>query len=233
MQTAASVDHFVANSTYVKARIAKYYGRDASVIHPPVDLERFGPLPGPRGDFYVTLSALVPYKRVDLAVAAFNQMGKRLVVIGGGNQEAGLRRAAGASVDIRGHVAATEVVELLGSCRALIMPGIEDFGIGVVEALASGAPVIALGEGGVRDTVRGMGDGVGEPTGMFFSDPTVPALCEAAERFEQVTFDPALVAASAQRFSRQQFLEGMRSEIDEVLSTWPSRRDGTRAVQRV
>ena len=214
--SAERVDRFIANSRHVRERIRRHYGRDAAVVHPPVELDRFAP-GGPRDDVYLTLGSPAPYKRIDLAVEAFNRMGKRLIVVGGGIQESALRRLAGPTVDIVGHVHDDEVPKLLRRCRALVLPGTEDFGIGVVEALASGTPVIALGEGGVLDTVRT------EATGVFFTEPTPESLIAAVERFESTTFDPELIACSAEPFSRERFLREMREEIGRVLEAWPNR----------
>ena len=229
VRSAVYVDHFVANSTHIKQRIRRYYGRDAVVVHPPVDLDRFAPGPRPRETFYVTLGALVPYKRLDLAVEALNEMGKPLLVVEGGVDRERLRALAGPTVQVRGPVAAEEVVDLLGRCRALVLPGLEDFGIGVVEALASGAPVVALGEGGVLDSVTNAtnGSGLAEGTGVFFSTPCVGDLVAAVRRFEQLEFDPDDVAASAQGFGKARFIDEMRVEVDRVLGAWPRRVDGT------
>ena len=228
-RSALDVDHFVANSRHIQDRIKRCYGRASNVVHPPVDLERFGPGPEPRADFYLTLGALAPYKRLDLAVAAFNRLGRPLRVVGGGVERERLLAMAGPNVRIQGLISDEEVVSLLARCRALILPGVEDFGIGVVEALASGAPVIALGEGGALDTVRDVGNGT-DPAmanGVLFPEPTVEALQEAVERFERLDFDAAAVAASAADFSRGRFLQGMRVEIERMHDAWPGRIDGT------
>ena len=233
-RSALDVDHFVANSRHIQDRIKRCYGRVSSVVHPPVDLERFGPGPEPREDFFLTLGALVPYKRLDLAVTAFNRLERALRVVGGGVERDRLRAMAGPNVTIEGPVSDEEVVSLLARCRALILPGVEDFGIGVVEALASGAPVIALGEGGALDTVREAGSGT-DPSmanGVLFPEPTVEALQQAVERFGRLDFNVAAVAASAGDFSRGNFLQGMRVEIERMHDAWPDRLDGTARPSR-
>ena len=230
-RSALAVDHFVANSRYIQDRIKRYYERGSSVIHPPVDLTRFSPGPEPRGDFFLTLGALVPYKRIELAVEVFNRLGRPLRVVGGGVELARLRAMAGPSVTIEGPVSDEEVVSLLARCRGLILPGVEDFGIGVVEALASGAPVIALGEGGALDTICDAGNGtnpaMATANGVLFPQPTVESLEEAVERFERLDFDATDVAATAGDFSRERFLREMRVEIDRVHDAWPARLDGS------
>jgi glycosyltransferase involved in cell wall biosynthesis len=234
-RSALDVDHFVANSRHIQDRIKRCYGRESNVVHPPVDLERFSPGPEPRADFYLTLGALVPYKRLDLAVAAFNRLGQPLRIVGAGVERERLRAMAGPNVTIEGPVSDEEVVSLLARCRALILPGVEDFGIGVVEALASGAPVIALGEGGALDTVREAGNGT-DPSmahGVFFSEQTVEALLQAVERFQRLDFDPAAVTASASDFPRSRFMQGMRLEIDRMHDAWPGRLDGTARPSRL
>ena len=150
--TAARVHRFVANSEHVRGRIQRFYGRDAVVVYPPVDVERFQPAPE-REDFYLVVSALVPYKRVDLAVRALRSLGRPLVVVGRGPELQRLRALAGPRTRFTGWVNDDEVASLMGRCRALLMPGGEDFGIVPVEAQGAGAPVIALGEGGAPETV--------------------------------------------------------------------------------
>ncbi len=212
VRSSRSVDAFVANSTFVGDRIRLLYGRDASVVHPPVDLARFAP--GPKEDFYLVLGAQAPYKRVDLAVEAARRLGRSLLVVGegvGAGASGTVRIEAGDRVTLSGRLTDEEVADVLRRARALVLPGVEDFGISVVEALASGTPVVALGTGGVRDSVT-------EETGEFFVEPTVDALVEALLRFEARTFEPARLVASARPFGRDRFLEGMRREVDRVMS---------------
>lgn len=209
--SAARVDTYVANSTTVKDRIAKFYRRDAIVIPPPVDTERFT-VSRERGDYYIAVSRFVPYKRMDLAVQAMTQLGRPLKVVGTGRQERALRRMAGPNVEFLGWVSSDRLPELVGGARAFLMPGEEDFGIAPVEANACGTPVIAYAAGGALDTQV---DGV---TGILFSPQTLDAMCEAVKRFESMTFDHCAIAANARRFSRATFLRRMSNLIFDTAS---------------
>ena len=205
---AARVDRFVANSTHVANRIRKYYRRQATVVHPPVDVEPFLARPRVPGEAYLVAGRLVPYKRVDLAVQACTRLGRPLVVIGAGRDRDRLEAAAGPSVSFLGHVEFPTLVEQMSSCKALLLPGDEDFGIVPVEAQAAGAPVIALGVGGVRDTVL---DGV---TGLLFGEQTVAGLCEAIERFEAMSLDPDAARENAARFTPERFDRELSAAIE-------------------
>lgn len=209
--SSARVDHFIAISQHVKRRIRDCYGRDAEVVYPPVDTRFYAPDPAvPREGFYLVVSALVPYKRVDLAVQAFTRLGKRLIVIGEGPESAALRRSAGANVRFIGWGTDEVLRDHYRRCRALVFPGEEDFGIVPVEAQACGAPVIARGKGGALETVR---EG---RTGVFFEEPTVEALIEAIGRFESSGWDPAACTAAAAGFSRERFAAEIASSVRRV-----------------
>jgi glycosyltransferase involved in cell wall biosynthesis len=180
------VDYFVANSRFIASRIRKYYGRESAVIYPPVEAAtaKVGDEPG---DYYLAVGRMVDYKRFDLAVAACTKLGRRLRIIGGGPREKTLRRMAGPTVEFLGPVSDGEVRANLAGCRALLFPGEEDFGIVPVEAQSFGRPVIAYGSGGVLESVRGVfpGEaGVGNPTGVFFTDQSVSGLTKAMLEFE-------------------------------------------------
>jgi len=206
-RTAAGVHHFVAISRFVADRIRRAYGRPAEVIYPPVDVARFRVEEGP-GDFYLVVSALTPYKRVDLAVAAASRLGRRLVVVGSGPEEARLRSLAGPTVELLGWRDDAEIALLYSRCRALLFPTVEDFGITPLEAMASGRPVIALGQGGALETV--VGPGGGEPaTGIFFERQSVEDLAEAIQRFESDSprFEPKALRRRAEAFDRPLFKE--------------------------
>jgi len=207
-RTSRRVDHFVAISRLVADRIRRFYGRPAEVIHPPVDVQRFRLAEDDPEDFYLVVSALAPYKRVDLAVAAATRLGRRLLVVGTGPEEAKLRAQAGRTVEFLGWRNDDEVADLYRRCRALLFPGLEDFGIVPLEAMAAGRPVIAFGAGGALETVVPV-DGDEPPTGLFFREQTVDALIEAVRRFEREAdrFDPKALRARAELFDRPRFKE--------------------------
>lgn len=226
--TAARVDYFVASSRNGSKRIRKYYRREAPVIYPPVDLSSFSADGRPEG-FYLVVSPLVAYKRVDLAVAACSKLKKRLVVIGSGAELSKLRQMAGPSVTFLGAQSDEAVRDHYRRCRAFLFPGEEDIGLTPIEAQASGRPVIAYGKGGALETVVGYeADGGSEPekcTGVFFAPQTVDALVEAVRLFESIEgrFDPALIRANAERFDVSRFKAEMGAFISEKLAEF--RRD--------
>lgn len=231
--TAGRVDAFVANSSHVRERIRHSYGRDASVVHPPVDTERFRSTRAPE-DFYLVVSALVPYKRVALAVRACELLGRRLVVAGDGPELAALRRMAGPNVTFLGRVSDEEVADLYSRCRAFLFPGVEDFGITAVEAQAAGAPVVALAAGGLLDSVSGpVVDEAGEVvapaeagtpcTGVFFAEPTAGALAAAILHLERTEWDEGALRRSAERFAPRVFREGLLREVVGMLTRQVSR----------
>jgi glycosyltransferase involved in cell wall biosynthesis len=210
--TAARVDHFVASSRNGARRIGKYYGRGSEVIYPPVDIDSFS-VSDAHDDFYLVVSPLVPYKRVDLAVQACNALGRRLIVIGDGPQKTALLKMAGPTVTFLGFQPDEVVREHYRRCRAFLFPGEEDIGLTPIEAQASGRPVIAYGRGGAVETVGGFypGEDVSpeEATGVFLAEQTADALMEAILAFEVVEseFSPALIRARAERFDVSHFKE--------------------------
>ncbi len=212
-KTAAGVDQFVAISRFVADRIRRTYGRDADVIYPPVDVSRFRMDEAP-GDFYLVVSALTPYKRVDLAVEACNRLGRRLVVVGSGSEARRLRALAGPTVELLGWRDDAQTAELYARCRALLFTPLEDFGITPLEAMAAGRPVIAFGEGGARETVIPPGEGE-PPTGLFFGRQTVEDLVDAIRRFEasERQFEPKALRRRAEAFDRPLFRERMHTYL--------------------
>jgi glycosyltransferase involved in cell wall biosynthesis len=211
--TAASmrVDHFIANSQTVAARIKKYYRRNAAVIHPPVAVDNFESVPASEvQNYYLLAGELVAYKKPELAVEACNTLGRRLIVIGGGEQLAKMRALAGPTVTVLGQQPFPVLRHHLARCRALIFPGEEDFGIVPVEAMASGRPVIAFGRGGLTETVA---EGV---TGLFFHEQTVGALAAAIRGFELMQFDPRVVRAHAEKFSGERFAAEFTAAVEKA-----------------
>ncbi len=207
---AQRVDRFVANSRHVADRIRRHYDRDAVVIYPPVDLPA-RPATQPRADYYLCVGQHVPYKRLDLAVAACRRLRRRLVVVGEGPDVRRLRQPGDPCVEFVGYQPEHAVCEHYRRARALLFPGEEDFGIVPVEAMAHGCPVIAFGVGGATETVA---DG---HTGVWFERQSVDCVVAAMRRCETLTFDPAALHAHTQQFSRRRFLERMRSLLAETL----------------
>jgi glycosyltransferase involved in cell wall biosynthesis len=212
-------DQLIANSRFTAARIRRCWGRSARVVHPPVAVERFR-WDQPRDDVYLCLCRLVPYKRVDLVVEAFNRTGLPLVVIGDGPERARLQAMAGPSVRLLGRRPDAEVNAWLERCRAYVYAGLEDFGIAPVEAMAAGAPVIALGQGGLLDTVRCLSSGCHQPTGLLFAQQSAACLAAALEQFEAGRLWRQLPAEGqrqwAERFAPPQFQARMAAELERA-----------------
>lgn len=214
-RSANGVDVLVANSQHVARRIRKAYRRDAQVLHPPVDVSAF-PLQQEKEDFYLTVSRLEPYKRVDLLVAAFKRMPeRRLVVIGDGPEMRRLRSGLPPNVALMGRLPTPEVQHAMQRARAFLFAGIEDFGIVMAEAQACGTPVIAYGRGGAAEIVRT--DDVSGPTGLLFSEQTADAVVDAVRRFaaDVPRFSAERCRENALRFDRARF----RSRFEELLRT--------------
>lgn len=207
-KAADNVDHFIANSNFVKERIKRIYDREAVVIHPPVEIDEFQ-FTKTSEDFYLVVAALVPYKKVDIAVKAFNDNGKTLVVIGEGSEIDYLKYIAKENVKILGSQSFDVLKEYYQKCKAFVFPGIEDFGITPLEAQASGKPVIAIRKGGALETV------IEDKTGIFFDEQTPESLNEAICKFETGNHDitPGDCRKNAERFSPERF----RTEIKKFL----------------
>jgi len=199
VSSSARVDHFVANSAYVRQRIEKYYRREATVIHPPVATEFFQPSPSPSRDYFLLVSALVPYKNARLVVETFRQTGEKLLVVGRGVEERALHRLAGPNTRFLGMLGADQLRGLYQNARALVFAGVEDFGIALAESQACATPVIAFDRGGVRDIV------VDRVTGILFSEASVAGLQSALADFSRADLQAAAIRANSLRFSAGRF----------------------------
>ncbi len=211
-QSSSRVDQFVANSNRVRERIRDYYDRSAEVIHPFAALDNFTLSKEKRENFYLVVTALVPYKKVEIAVEACNALGRELWIVGTGPSEKKLKSLAGKNVRFLGQANPESLRNIYAKARALLFPGEEDFGIAPLEAMASGTPVIALGKGGILDTV------IDGETGLFFREPTVENLKEALLRFEGCVFDPLKCRTQAEKFTRRQFQSDFKKAISGMLA---------------
>jgi glycosyltransferase involved in cell wall biosynthesis len=213
LATAARPTRYLANSSAVADRILRHYGRNATVVHPPVDVEFFDGGNGIRSDFLLAVGSLVPYKRYEIAIEAARRIGRPLVIVGKGPEFERLRALAPPSVRIVSDVGPEALRELYRTCLAFVQPGEEDFGISLVEALACGAPVAAFGRGGARDSVR-----EGE-NGFLDSEGTAEGLAAAIEKVGRARFDYTAVRATALPFARERFVRGFVRAISEVQQT--------------
>jgi glycosyltransferase involved in cell wall biosynthesis len=228
--TAGRVDYFVANSNFIASRIRKYYGRESSVIHPPVDTGA-GNITMPPGDYYIAVGRLVDYKRFDLAIQACSQMNRRLKIVGDGPCFKHLRKLAGPTVEFLGKLNDNDLRTNLAGSRALLFPGEEDFGIVPVEAQSFGRPVIAYASGGVLETV--VGDLPGEspvqtPTGVFFAEQSAASLVEAIQRFESQPerFSPQAIREHSLQFDSAVFKSRMEEFLRFALNDFRGRTAG-------
>ncbi len=210
---AQNVDRYVANSRTTKERIRRYWHREANVVFPPVETERFAPVrPEQREDFYMALGELMPHKRLDVTIEAFNRLGRKLLVVGDGPESRHLHRLAGPTISFAGRVSDERVAELLARCRALVVTATEEFGIAAIEAQAAGRPVIALADGGILETVS---DG---ETGAFFEALDPDHLATVIDGFDDQAVDPAACARLAARYGIERFGTRMRAEISAALN---------------
>lgn len=212
--SADRVDHFAANSRFVARRIHKYYRRGATVVHPPVSVESFS-INSTTGDFYLYVGQLVKYKRPDLVVEAFNQSGRPLVMIGEGEMFATIAAKAHPNIRILGRQPLDVIRSHYSTCRALVFPGLEDFGIVPVEAMASGRPVIAYGRGGAVETI------IDRKTGILFEEQSVTALNRAVSLFESLeqSFDAEAIRAHARGFSEERFKNSFSNFMSSIMDS--------------
>jgi glycosyltransferase involved in cell wall biosynthesis len=208
------VDRFAANSAYVAGRIRAYYGRDSEVIPPPVDTDYFTPAPTETpGRYDLVVSALAPYKRIELALEAYRGTGRSLRIVGVGPEEARLRAVAPAEAEFLGRQSDADLRKLYRGCRAVLMPGIEDFGIVPLEAMACGRPAVVFGQGGGPETVEH------GRTGLVFHRPTAEALRAAVSSLETMRFDRLTLRARAEAHRREVFETRIREFVDRALDT--------------
>ncbi len=214
--SSSRVDHFIANSHWIGKRIEKYYRRSSFVVHPFVDLDLFDAPTDDlkQGDYYLVVSGFAPYKRIDLAIEACESLGRRLLIIGDGQDKKYLRRLAGKNTEFLGRVSRKELRDLYRHCRALLFPGREDFGIVPLEAMASGRPIIAYAKGGALETV------IPHQTGIFFESPSVDSLKDAILTFEmrEGEFSAQVCRKQALKFSKQSFQSQLKQRIEDLLS---------------
>ena len=214
------VDNLVANSLFIQHRIQKYFARQSVVIYPPVDTSR-GYIDSDRGDYYLYLGRLEKQKRVDLLIQACNKLGRKLIVVGKGKEEAYLKSLAGPTVTFMGYAPDGEIGPLFAKCRAFLFAAVEDFGIAPVEAQSYGIPVIAYGYGGSLETVRaGLAD-ANQNTGVYFRSQTVEGVITAIEEFEaaESSFSPHQIQRHARRFDTSSFMEIFKRHVDQVIQS--------------
>ena len=207
---AERVDHFIAISDVVRRRIADIYDRESTIIYPPVDTSRFEPSSTVE-DYYLIVGRLVPYRRLDLLIEAFNKLDRPLVIAGSGRDRDILEEKAGPNITFLGYVPDEELPDLFARCRAFIFPGEEDFGIAPVQAMASGRPVIAYAAGGALDTVT-------PECGMLFAEQSVADIIRAVESFDTDKVDPAKIRAQAEKFDTSAFTNQLREFVDRKLN---------------
>jgi glycosyltransferase involved in cell wall biosynthesis len=208
------VDHFIAISQTIRQRIAKIYRRESTIIYPPVDTSRFASAAvrsGDIDDYYLIVGRLVPYRRIDILIDAFNKMDKPLVIAGSGRDRERLQKLAGPTIDFLGFVPDEDLPDLMARCRAFMWPGEEDFGISPIQAMAAGRPVIAYAAGGALETV------IPGRTGMLFYEQTTEAIIEAVDQFDEHALDSLAISAFAAQFDTIQFKRKMQQFVEEKL----------------
>lgn len=214
---AQRVDYFIANSHYIKKRIRKYYNKPAHVIYPPVNVEQYRTSKNIK-DYYIIVSRLRPYKKVDLAIRAFNELGLPLIVIGSGEEYNKLKKLARSNIKLLGEVSEEKKIQLLSQAKAFIHPQVEDFGIAAVEAMAAGRPVIAYNEGGATETV------IDGQTGVLYDEQSWECLVHTILKFDHTEFDSEVIRNHANKFNATRF----REEIEDYISkVWQDHNNQT------
>jgi glycosyltransferase involved in cell wall biosynthesis len=215
----ARTDYWLANSQNVADRIKKYYGKESEVLCPPVDVDKITPNENIGDDYYVIVSRLEPYKKVDLAIKAFNQLGKTLVIIGTGTELSKLQQLANNNIEFLGWQSDASVIEYIRNAKALIFPGEDDFGLTPVEAMAAGRPVVAYGSGGALETVT-----PGE-TGVFFKESSEKSLMDAINKFESgiTHFSPKKCRKQAEKFSKENFIKKFQEILDREYKNYQNK----------
>lgn len=207
------VDHFVANSNFIRERIQKYYNKPSEVIYPPVEINRFQPVENSeRGDYFLSVGRLRPYKKVDVLIEAFNKLGYHLKIIGTGDEMKRLQRLARGNIEFLGYISDAEKSELMSRAQAFLHPQEEDFGITAVESLAAGTPVLAYGRGGAEETVQ---PGV---NGEYFGTQTAEGVIDVVRHFDINKYDPHKIRETAQRFDRKRFQNEIRELVWDIYS---------------
>jgi glycosyltransferase involved in cell wall biosynthesis len=220
MSTINRVDHYIANSYYIARRIKKVYGKDSTVIYPPVDVNKFE-LYEQKEDFYMTASRMVPYKKIDLIVETFSKTDKKLIVIGTGPDMEKIKAKAGKNIELMGYQSDEVMIKMMQKAKAFVFAAEEDFGITPVEAQACGTPVICLGKGGTKETVIDM------KTGVHFMEQSVEALFEAIDKFEKNSdsFEPQKIRENALRFSKERFEKEIKEFVEEKYEIFKKERN--------
>jgi len=204
------VDHFIAISQEVRRRIGKHYGREATIIYPPVDTKRFTPAKRV-DDYYLMVGRLVPYRRVDVLIEAFNRLGRPLYIAGSGRDRGRLEAMAGPNVQFLGYVGDNDLPDLMARCRAFLFPGEEDFGIAPLQAMAAGRPVIAYAAGGALETVV-------PGTGALFAQQSAEAIIEAIKSFDTESTDSDFIRAHAEQFDTSVFVRKLAEFVRQALA---------------
>lgn len=209
-KTSARVDRFVAISKHVQTRIKTFYGRESDIVYPPIDTSRFS-ISDKHENFDLIVSALVPYKRIDLAVKAYSRSGTRLKIVGTGGELEKLRAIAAPNIEFLGWQSDDKITSLYRNCRMLIFPGEEDFGLVPLEAQACGKPVVAYGKGGALESV------IANTSGIFFEEQTEQCLLTAVDKCASIKWDPSVIRAHAEKFGITNFIQGMTDVIEKTL----------------